>query len=470
MLKANSFCLLILSGLCSILLPACSHKAPATRQDRQKWNQTMLAQAYQSGGHTNPKWDGDAQDALSNYAHTKTASDDEMEVLAELTGDAAESAINAGCDDPLIRYLRVRFSSTVKAKLLPERQQLYKTAADALQNSSYPPLAKFYANLDAAEMLWAQRDKSLWPDVVQHRHGAMDALTQAVQDKSLPEAEAFQAAQNLFELLARNPSEMTNAYNRLDAVMSGAHLNSATPEFIKATFYKTYAWEARGHGTADKVSQAAWDLFWDRLGIAGKALQKAYSRDPQDPEIPTAMIGIALGLQNDRAEMEKWFERAMKADPKNYQACRAKLNFLAPRWYGSRDDLLAFGRQCVANTNWAGQVPLTLVEAHRDFYRSLSGDDRKGYWLYSDVWPDIKASYERFAQANPDETHFRYPYAWYAFSCGQMEDFKEQIKIIRQNEKEVSYSYFGGKEAFDQLEAVANGKEPLTNAVPERQN
>ncbi len=33
----------------------------------------------------------------------------------------------------------------------------------------------------------------------------------------------------------------------------------------------------------------------------------------------------------------------MEADGNNYLACLMKMDWLEPKWYGSRDDLLAFG-------------------------------------------------------------------------------------------------------------------------------
>jgi hypothetical protein len=236
-------------------------------------------------------------------------------------------------------------------------------------------------------------------------------------------------------------------------------------DFIKAAFYVQYAWRARGHGTADQVSEEGWRLFNERLATAEKALNHAWSADPQDPQIPTLMISVVLGQQKGRPEMEKWFARAMAADPDCYRACQAKLNFLLPQWYGSREDMLEFGRECAASTNWGGQVPLILVDAHRDFADTLDSDARRDYWIQRDVWPDLKAAYEKFAKVNPDQTRFRYPYAWYAFRCGQTNDFVEQIKLIRKNDGEVRYSYFGGKELFDRLWSRATGAEPPTNSA-----
>jgi len=101
-------------------------------------------------------------------------------------------------------------------------------------------------------------------------------------------------------------------------------------------------------------------------------------------------------------------------------------------------------------------VPLTLVDAHSEFSRTLpDADTRHAYWRLPDVWPDIRDGYEKFAQTNPNATDFRYPFAAYAFRCGQWQDFNEQIKLIRQNDSVVNYRYFGGKDAFDKMTEFA---------------
>jgi hypothetical protein len=146
----------------------------------------------------------------------------------------------------------------------------------------------------------------------------------------------------------------------------------------------------------------------------------------------------------------------MELDPDNYRACRGKLHYLLPEWYGSRDDMLAFGRECVASTNWGGSVPLILVDAHIDYAYELSAEERRAYWVLNDVWPDIKAAYEKYARINPDATGFRYTYASYAFRCRQWQDFLDQVNIIRKNDSEPNYNYFGGKEEFDKLVTLAN--------------
>ncbi|HEX3624036.1 MAG TPA: hypothetical protein VH280_01285 [Verrucomicrobiae bacterium] len=445
------------------LLASCSQKPPATRQDREKWDKDSLSGAYNTGGNRDPKWDKDARQALDAYAQTWTAPYDEQETLSYIIGAAAEKATGEGCQDPMIGDLYVRYSPEVQGKPLADRQKLNQDAADRLEGSSYPAINKFYANLNTAEILWWGHDHSLWAQVTRHRRAAVSDLVQAVRDKTLPEADADAAARQLFDMLQYNEGETTNAYKQIDAAL--ASQSGAMRDFIKASFYLRYAWQARGHGTAEQVTPEAWRLFAERLKVAHKALEHAWSHDPQDPQIPTLMISVVLGEQSGRPEMEKWFSRAMEADPDNYAACSAKLHYLLPEWYGSPDDMLAFGRECVASTNWGGQVPLTLVDAHRAIRGTLSGEDRRGYWLSPDVWPDIQSAYEKYALVNPNKTRFRYPYAWYAYACDQTNAFVQQIKLIRQNDDQIDYGYFGGKAAFDKAWADATGEEGSTNAT-----
>jgi uncharacterized protein YqfA (UPF0365 family) len=60
------------------------------------------------------------------------------------------------------------------------------------------------------------------------------------------------------------------------------------------------------------------------------------------------MLTVCLGLAPERAEMELWFDRAMAADPNNRDACKAKLYNLEPKWHGSAEEMVKFGREWAA--------------------------------------------------------------------------------------------------------------------------
>jgi len=452
-MKRFSPSIYLCAGLALALL-SCAPKHVANPQNRLKWNLSALTNDYHAVGRNNLKWDKDAEEALTQFARINAAPNDDLEVRRDLAGSLADSAVKAGCDDPMIKFLQCRYAETTRK--FPERQEQYRAVARDLEASGYAPLWKFYANADAAGILWQQRATNLWPEVRQTRALAVNDLNQALSDPTLPMEEACQAAETLFQLLSRNTRELTNAYNTIETTLFKNGAKSAAAYVIKADFYLLYAWRARGNGNADQVTEEGWRLFKERLAESEKALNKAWSLDPNSAQIPVLMMSVALGQQKPRPEMERWFQRAMELEPDNYQACRSKLHFLLPQWYGSRDEMVAFGRKCVASTNWGGHVPLTLVDAHSEFSRTLpDADTRHAYWRLPDVWPDIRDGYEKFAQANPNATDFRYPYAAYAFRCGQWQDFNEQIKLIRQNDGVVNYRYFGGKDAFDKMTEFA---------------
>ena len=442
---------LLLAGTAGWLLSACSPKPPASREDRLKWNLSSLTNAYEMAGHKDLKWDADVKEAFTEFARAQVASASEIAVLTGLAGSAAESAVAAGCHDPMIRYIYARFGTGPNAKPLAERKELYWAAASNLECSAYAPIRKYYANANAAELLYTERNSNVWPVVSELRQKAMQNLNAAFQDPTLPSTDACQAADHVFQMLARNGGQLTNAYNLLEGTLAADKSKAAVAAMVKAEFYSRIAWIARGHGTANQVTEEGWRLFRERLAEAEKALNLAWTKDPYDPQIPTRMLDIVRSQEKSRPEMEKWFQRAMQLDPNNYQACQSKLTYLMPQWYGSAGDMAAFGRECVAHTNWGGRVPLILVDAHIDCADLLPRQSRDGYWLQPEVWPDVKASYERFFQTEPDAMGVRYRYAFFAASCGQWQDFKEQIALIRQTDGKVDEDYFGGKEALERL-------------------
>src|ERR1043166_3854085 len=85
-------------------------RAPAGGTDnRLAWNRKTLLDAYRSAGKRNPAWDAEAEKALDAFAKIRASNgargaDDFRDVR-----DSARAAVAAGCNDPMIAYLHVRF-------------------------------------------------------------------------------------------------------------------------------------------------------------------------------------------------------------------------------------------------------------------------------------------------------------------------------------------------------------------------
>jgi hypothetical protein len=279
---------------------------------------------------------------------------------------------------------------------------------------------------------------------------AIGLLSAALEDKTMPIEEVSQACQLMIES-ASSKYQLTNAYFAIEKPLFKNWPHASVSYFTKGRFYFEFAWRQRGGGYADSISSNAWASFAANLAIAEKAYQKAWSLNPKDVRIPVQMIEMAVSQQKKRPEMELWFQRAMQLNTNNYEACLKKLRYLNPKWYGTREDMIKFGRQCVASTNWGGRVPMILVEAHSQLAGYFPRDQRDRYWQIPGVWPDIKSAYEKIFQLNPEAKNFRSYYANYAFKCGQWAEFLNQIKLLQKSEEGLNPEFWGTREKFDEM-------------------
>jgi hypothetical protein len=219
------------------------------------------------------------------------------------------------------------------------------------------------------------------------------------------------------------------------------------PHLIKGLYYMNYAWFARGTGFADSVSEGGWKLYGQRLDRAEEAFETAWKMNPTDVRIAEEMLRKEQSQTRGRERMELWFGRAMALDTNSYTACNAKRYYLEPKWYGSPEELLAFGRECVQSTNWGGRVPLILAEAHEALSNYGLASEREKYWKNPKVWPDVKASYEKYLKLVPQSVTGPSRLVRYAYLCEQWDEFNQRVARL----STTNYAVFGGKEKFEAM-------------------
>ncbi len=428
----------------------------AAQRQRSEWNLKTLAGAYESAGKTNAAWDGYAKGALNEFARARVGIRDPGEVWEYVIATNCSLAIAAGCDDPMVRYLFARFPPGPPTPEPKAQVDALLEAATRVQDSTYHPLRKFYASFRTMTQIHEVFGYTNIPSRLQaflKGNQIGTDLANALEDKTMPAEEAYEAARESLRDYRGDKERYAAWYRPAENLLFGNWPQASTTWLLKGEAYVEMAWQARGGGYADTVSPEGWKLFRERLAVAREALEKAWELDPDDCRAPTEMIRVVEGEQSGREQMELWFSRAMALNPKNEQACRNKLHYLYPLWYGLREAMLAFGKECVASTNWGGNVPLILCEAHWDYSYFLKQDaEREGYWKRPDVWPDIKAAFERFFQLNPGEIGGRHQYAWYAYRCEQWAELNKQPTMLGYT----NYEYFGGKAAFDKMTSLAH--------------
>jgi hypothetical protein len=440
----------LIAGACKKAAPISSQ---AAKQARLEWSLKTLVNAYQDNGDTDPKWDGPAIRALTEFAHARAKVLDADEPVAEIITTNVAAAVQAGCDDPMVNYLYIKYAMS-QTNSKEAYLNAFMKAARNMDQSIYPPIRKFYVDARTLDQIFYTYGTNAPQQPAESEIFPLlkNSLNTTLEDKNMPAEEAYEAASLYLSLLKGNNDFYQQAYDKIEKPLFQNWPDAATSWLLKGEAYYQMAWQARGGGYADGVSAESWKPFFQQLATAETATKKAWDRDPTDTRIPTFMIQIDEGLQRDRQEMELWFSRAMQTDPNNYEACEHKLHYLYPQWYGSQDDMITFGRECVATTNWGGNVPLILADSHREYWLYLNDSEEKSnYWKSPDVWPDIQAAFDRFFELNPDATGYYHNYAWYAYHAEQWNKLNELLPKLGP----VNYDYFGGKDEFNKMVQLA---------------
>lgn len=110
---------------------------------------------------------------------------------------------------------------------------------------------------------------------------------------------------------------------------------SITARVAMANELVSFAWKARSGDYADKVPEASWKLFFQRLNEAVDTLDSARNFKEKCPVWWSVLLKAELGLQVQRAQYDATFNTATKAWP-DYTPCYfRRAIYLLPRWYGA---------------------------------------------------------------------------------------------------------------------------------------
>ena len=445
-----SLLVLVATG-CHKASPAAS--SPEAKEQSLAWNMKTTTTAYTNAGFTNMKWDEPARECLAEYARARANLSNPYYVADdEVISANAAAAVKAGCNDPLVNYLYLRYFPPGGSKEAIAED--FSKVAQELDGSSYPPARKMYAairTLDNAYRVYDKEDPkrqscldTMWSIVDRNLPGTL-------ADKSMPEPEVYEVCERVLYL--SSGSEKNNEYFReaIEKNLSKNWSDSYATYLLKGQYYIDLAWKARGSGYSDSVTKDGWEGFNKALGDAQASLEHAWKLNPSEPKIPEKMITVMLGQGGGRDRMEVWFNRAMEVNTNDYTACHDKLYYLEPKWYGSDEAQLEFGHECVQSTKWGGRVPLILVDAHLYINARNEGEARTNYWKQPQVWADVQAAYERFFELNPDATDWYHNYAWYAYHAEQWDKLNELIPKLGR----INYNYFGGREEFEKMVQLA---------------
>lgn len=124
--------------------------------------------------------------------------------------------------------------------------------------------------------------------------------------------------------------------------------NSITARVAAAALWSTYAWEARGGGYANTVTEEGWKLYRERLAKAYEFVKNP----PSDPSKDCmhryyVLLLIARAQGWDRKNYEEIFQKGLSFEPSYYANYFEKATYLFPRWYGEKGEWQKFAAETV---------------------------------------------------------------------------------------------------------------------------
>jgi hypothetical protein len=152
--------------------------------------------------------------------------------------------------------------------------------------------------------------------------------------------------------------------------------------YFRGCYEVKLAWKARGSGLADTVKPGGWEGFGEHLEKAKAEFTESWKLNPKHPAAASEMVDVAKGLSDDPlVEMRRWFERATAARFDYMPAYTALRCGLWPRWHGSEEAMMAFGRECLKTGRFDTRVPFVFIHVVRDIMSDRNETD--------DVYPEI---------------------------------------------------------------------------------
>lgn len=187
---------------------------------------------------------------------------------------------------------------------------------------------------------------------------------------------------------------------------------------VRAQLAMLRAWEVRGAEWTPRDPER----FLDALADAETCAREAIAAAPTDPSPHVTLITAARGQQVDRAEFDRRLAALLALAPGLVAGHEQALQYLAPKWFGSTEEMLAFARDASARATPGSALALLVVLAHVEQHLILSmrpGRRAARYMAEPEVVADIAAAEARWrADDGPSpvrraQGHNLLAYAWW---------------------------------------------------------
>lgn len=130
-----------------------------------------------------------------------------------------------------------------------------------------------------------------------------------------------------------------------------AYPDSPTGYLTYANFLLRHAWMYRGNGWANQVRKEDWKPFREYIENTRIALEESKSIASRDPQWYVLMIDVATAQGWETSRFHLLVDEAIQKYPYFYQIYFEAINYLTPKWNGSKEEIERFANKVVAITS-----------------------------------------------------------------------------------------------------------------------
>lgn len=234
--------------------------------------------------------------------------------------------------------------------------------------------------------------------------------------------------------------------------------NSWVAYTARGYLYVEVAWRYRGCGWASTVPEEGMRQFHAHLRMAEAALTKAFELNPATPFAATEMITVLMGSCGPRAEMEKWYHRAITAKATDSLAYESKTLYLTPKWHGSVEEVLAFADE----VDRSDALPRTVAVIYGNIWLHMSHYRESALLSNPKYLSNAAQAYARFSETYPYRRTPRIFCAFFALRSGNYPLAAKQFNSVEWRSKTPDLCFWKSKAAFEADRALAFSHSPRT--------
>ena len=253
--------------------------------------------------------------------------------------------------------------------------------------------------------------------------------------------------------------------------------DSITWRIILTDYFMAKAWQSRGGGYANEVSDEGWRGYRSNMDSAWAMLSDAAKCPVKDPEYYVKLCALSMESPREQKnipleiakqflklpskdEVTKAFEEGIKLEPAYEPLYNERVRCLLPRWHGSVPEIMALANKLpasmspeAADTVYAAIASQTLQYEGEDAFRQS----------YSFSWERIQKGSERAIEQFPQSDYLKNRYI--RMACVHR-DSGVAKRMFEQTGEAWEENVWRSKAEYDAFRAWAEGKGPYPEISP----